>query len=233
MTITEAHIEFRQSLDKLNSSSYPDFETEQVDYFLNDAYLRFVKTRYSGNNILKESFESVQKRIDDLRMLVKTEFCQITTNSIEENEYLASLTNLYTTEARNISSTNKYMLYLRGNVKVNSTRCGSGYKSIDIIKQDEIDIVKTHPFRKSTYHEPVGYFIGDKISIMTDGTFTVDNFKLTYLKYPTPVSLGSNITFETAEHTHKEIVELAVYLALENVESPRQQTKVQTNSIIE
>lgn len=233
MTITEAHIEFRQSMDRLDSSAYPDFLTEQVDYFLNEAYLRYVKTRYSGNNFARESFEQVQKRIDDLRLLVKTDYSAITTNVVETNEYLASLDTLFSDEAHITSSSNKYMLYLRGSVKVSSNNCLSSYKSIRIIRQDEIEIVKTHPFKKSTIHDPAGYFIGNKLSIMTNGDFTVDNFKLTYLKYPVTVSLSGNVTFETAEHTHKEIVELAAYIALENIESQRQQTKLQTQSMIE
>jgi hypothetical protein len=104
---------------------------------------------------------------------------------------------------------------------------------MNIVTQDELEIVKYHPFKQSVLYEPVGYFIGDKLAVVTDGTFTIDNFRLTYLKLPVQVSYSDNITFETAEHTHKEIIELAAYLALENIESPRQQTKMQTMSIEE
>ena len=41
------------------------------------------------------------------------------------------------------------------------------------------------------------------------------------------------VTFETASHTHKEIIELAAYIALENLESQRQQSKLQTLSMNE
>ena len=44
MNITQAHIEFRQSLDRADSSAYPDLLAEQVDYFLNEAYNRYIKT---------------------------------------------------------------------------------------------------------------------------------------------------------------------------------------------
>lgn len=228
MTITEAHIEYRQSLDRADSSAYPDLLTEQVDYFLNEAYNRYIKTRYSGNNPLGTSLEQVQKRTDDLRNFVITNFSATSLNTNEQNIYNVSLTSLFTDENRTVDSTNTYMLYIRGRAKVTNSKCGSNYTSVKIYSHDLIDKVLLDPFKQPTIYEPIGYFEGNNLNIVTDGTFTIDNFKLTYLKNPIPVSLTDNITFETASHTHKEIIELAVYITLENLESQRQQTKKET-----
>lgn len=46
--------------------------SDTIFSFLNEAIDKFVKTRYSGLNIKNEGFEQSQKRIDDLRTLVKT-----------------------------------------------------------------------------------------------------------------------------------------------------------------
>lgn len=228
MNITQAHIEFRQSLDRADSSAYPDLLSEQVDYFLNEAYNRYIKTRYTGNNPLGVGAEQIQKRTDDLRNLVITDYAATSVNSNETNTYNVSLTSLFTNEARTSASTNSYMLYFRGRAKVTSSVCGSQYVAIKIYSHNVIDDVLSDPHKKPVIYEPVGYFEGNNLNIVTDGTFTVDNFKLTYIKNPIPVSLTDNITFETASHTHKEIIELASYIALENLESQRQITKLQT-----
>jgi hypothetical protein len=233
MNILQAHIEFREAMDKLDSSAYPDFLPEQIDYILNEAYNRFIKTRYSGNNYARTSAEQTQKRIDDLRNLIVTSFAQTSINTNEINTYNVSLNNLFTTEARNITSTNEYMFYFRGRVKVANTKCGTNYVPLRIYTHDEIDIVIEDPFKKPVIYEPIGYFEGNDICVVTDGTFTVENFKLSYFKTPTPVSYTNNTTFETAPHTHKEIIALATYIALENIESARQQTQLQAQSMIE
>lgn len=233
MNISTAHIEFREAMDRLDSSAYPDFLPEQVDYILNEAYNRFIKTRYSGNNPAKTSAELTQKRTDDLRNLLITSFTSTTLNTNETNVYNISLTSLYTTEARNVASTSEYMFYFRGRAKVTSSKCGSEYVPIKLFSHDEIDIVLSDPHKQPVLYEPVGYFEGNNLCIVTDGTFTVDNFKLTYFKIPTPVSLSGNVTFETSSHTHKEIITLATYVALEKIESQRQQTQLQTQSMIE
>ena len=42
--------------------------------YINDAINRFVTTRFTGMNYKLKSFEQDQKRIDDLRTLVKSQF---------------------------------------------------------------------------------------------------------------------------------------------------------------
>ena len=46
--------------------------SDTIFAFLNEAIDKFYKTRYSGTNIKGEGFEQSQKRIDDLRFLIKT-----------------------------------------------------------------------------------------------------------------------------------------------------------------
>lgn len=233
MNITQAHIEFREALDRLDSSNFPDFQPEQVDYILNEAYNRFIKERYTGNNPARTGAELTQKRIDDLRDLIITSFASTSLNTIETNVYNISLNSLYTDENRTSSATTQYMFYFRGRVKVSSTTCGSNYVPIKIYDHNEIDEIILDPLKQPVLYEPIGYFEGDNLCVVTDGTFTVDNFKLTYIKIPVEVSLTNNITFETAPHTHKEIITLATYVALENIESSRQQTQLQAQSMIE
>ena len=85
MTIAEAHIEFDVTLDKRFTSQTPEFPPEIIDYFLREAQARYVKTRYSPNNIYQAGFEEIQKRTDDLRNIVKTVVLDTTPVSYEDD----------------------------------------------------------------------------------------------------------------------------------------------------
>ena len=70
MNIDQLHRAVKLELDKTDSLNYTSFLPEEIDYWLNRSIETFVKTRYSGTNPKRESFEQTQKRIDDLRTLV-------------------------------------------------------------------------------------------------------------------------------------------------------------------
>lgn len=71
MTLAELHRNFKIELDKSSISSYPSFLPEEIDYWLNTAILRIIKTRYSGLNAHQKGFQQNQKRTDDLRLSTK------------------------------------------------------------------------------------------------------------------------------------------------------------------
>jgi hypothetical protein len=87
MTISEMHIAFKLGLDKTESLQYPSFLPEEIDFWLNQAIRKFVKTRYSGLNSKREGFEQSQKRIDDLRTLVRELTIPCKVSTIKPNSY--------------------------------------------------------------------------------------------------------------------------------------------------
>jgi hypothetical protein len=234
MTIQEMHTEFRLAFDKLESSAYPDYQVEEVDYLLNEAIIRFVKTRYSPNNLYRKGFEEIQKRIDDIRSLVKTAFCATIATGIEPNVYKANPQVMFTDEAQTspINPNDRYMFYLRGRSRNVKTGCPSVYKWVRLVQHDDLDYLMDDPFNKPYYGRALAYFEDNVIYVATDGNYSIDNFKLTYLKWPIKVQYGSvypspvaDVDSDLPEHTHKEIIQIAVSIALENIESPRQQSQ--------
>lgn len=224
MTNTEMILEFKLTLDKVDSSSYPDFESEEIYFFLNEAQERLVKTRYSRNNIYKAGFEEIQKRIDDLSNIVVTNYASVTSVSTESNTFRIDKDSLFTDETQVTPSTETYMFYLRGRPRVVKTGCTSKYiNKAKLVQQDDLAYMLEDPFNKPTLLEPIFYFERGDIYVVTDGSFTIDKCKLTYIKKPVLISDSTNC--ELAEHLHKEIVQLAVNIALETIESPRQQTQ--------
>lgn len=232
MTLNEFHIEFKIALDKLDSSAYPDILVEEIDYFLNEAQERFIKTRYSPNNIYREGFEEIQKRTDDLRTLVVTNYAAVSAVATETNTYKADFDTLWSNEAQSIAATELYRFYLRGRARSVKAGCTSTYVSPKLVRQVELERILLDPFNNPKLNCPVAYFERGDLYLVTDGTFTIDRFKVTYLKkqatitygtqYPTPVA---DVNCELPEHTHKELVSIGVNIALETIESRRLQTQ--------
>lgn len=97
MTISELDTAILIQLDKTAGLELPHFEPEERVYWLNQGILRFYKQRYSGVNPKLESFEQTQKRIDDLRTLVREERLALsdpTSNENKPNSKIASISSL-------------------------------------------------------------------------------------------------------------------------------------------
>jgi len=243
MNINRMHVEFKLSYDKLDSSAYPEILTPSIDAILNEAYERVIKTRYNPNNIYKKGFEQSQKRTDDLKQLVKTKFAVATAVTTETNTYRVNLQAMFDDEALTTPSTSQYMFYLRSRPRHVSTTCGSRYALVNIYETDDLDNdALINPFKKSYLLESVGYFEDGDIMIVTDGTYSIDKVKVTFIKIPLridkaqillPLGLPGTSSIELDEHMQREIIQHAVNIALESVESIRQQTQRQQLNTIE
>jgi hypothetical protein len=71
MNVTEMHIAVQQGVDKINSLQADSLLSEEIDIELNKNVFRFINTKYGRNNLYRKGFEESQKRIDDLRTLVR------------------------------------------------------------------------------------------------------------------------------------------------------------------
>lgn len=210
MTIAQLHTNFLFNLDRLSTGSLPDISIEGRDLALNNALETYIKQKYKRVERLlgrEEGFETVQKRIDDLRRLVRTDVVTLTDDTVDATLAYIDLTNVH--------ATFEYQFYLRGQVSI-----GTGFKGLTIVRQDNLEIVKLDPFNKSSNRKPKGYFEGDRLYVIKPSNIGT-TFRITYLKRFTPVSLSGGTTIELPDHTHLEIVHLAVQQTLEILESER------------
>jgi hypothetical protein len=143
MNISEMHRSFKLELDKTSSLELPAYEPEEIDFWLNNAIRKFVKTRYSGINSKGESFEQSQKRIDDLRTLVTQDTLTPTLSTFRDNTWIVDLTDL----------TEEYWFTLSEEVKI-------AFLSLDY---DDTPVLSTHVSRLN-YYKVVG---GDITYILT------------------------------------------------------------------
>lgn len=133
---------------------------------------------------------------------------------------------------RNKATYEKYMFFVQATANV-SNSCGDKYQFVRLIQQNNFEIILKDPFNKPRTDYPVMYFEEGDIYICA-GDGKVNDFLLTFIKFPKQMNLGTysdsdKQDCELSEHMHKEIVQAAATIALENLSSPRVQSQIVLN----
>ena len=87
MNVTQMHLAIQQGVDKINSLQADMLLSEEIDIELNKSQIRFINTKYGKNNKYREGFEQSQKRIDDIRTLVREFEAPVTFKEQYSSEY--------------------------------------------------------------------------------------------------------------------------------------------------
>jgi hypothetical protein len=64
--------------------------------------------------------------------------------------------------------------------------------------------------------------IDGKVELLS--SCTIVDYQFRYLRQPATIDLTTNTTSDLSEHVHSELVDIAVSIALESIESKRSQT---------
>ena len=91
MTVQEMHYEFKLKLNKVDSLDYSNFQVPEIDWYLNEAMNVYMKQKYGIFSSRGAGFETIQKRIDDLRNLVTKRGLATGLSQIDSNTYEAVL----------------------------------------------------------------------------------------------------------------------------------------------
>ena len=91
------------------------------------------------------------------------------------------------------------------------------------------------PFNKPNKGVVLRLMHGLWAELITDGTYTINQYFLRYIRQPIRLDITNFplMSCELAMHTHQEIVNTAVSLALENIASPRFQSNMISNHMQE
>jgi hypothetical protein len=233
MIIDQLILSFKLKLDKIDSQAYPDILDEEIRFWLDEAADRFVKQRYERNNIKRKGFEETQKRTDDLRATVRTETIASVPSVIYPTD-VAYEVPLPTAGADRY----RYLLKLQVTVRANDCNDESQdtWETPHQVQQDDVNALIADPFNTPIPSRPLFTIEGDNLVFFTDGSFQVINARITYIRLfdklqpglPTSATyaLGTTEYAELSEDTHEEVVDIAVKMALENVEAQRYQTNM-------
>lgn len=213
------HYHIEQGLQKNASFVYGNFYPEEIDSYINKMILRFVKDRWDKSDNEELGFEEIQKRLDDIRVLISHASVD-TDNGTNGNTY--------------IDLEPDYMFFVTGSgvATVGYDDClltpdpEKDYSvPLRVVKHSKLPVMSRDPYSRSsvntgllcTIQNHTLKVIGDKKSILKGVTYN-------YIRIPEKVDVNLGTDCELAEHTHDEIVDLTVQHILEVIESRRYQT---------
>jgi hypothetical protein len=240
MTVDEMHIEFKVGLDKTDSLNYPNFEPDEIDLWLNRAQDKFVKQRY-GHDMKGENFEETQKRTDDLREVVTDATLPPTAGDFGSKP---NSTTFILPDDVEVLAGGKYWFAINEECEISYIDCnGSSVterKNVKPIQHDDYNKLINDPFNKPYRSKILRLMKGHLVELIGDDTFAITRYFLRYIKEPVRINLEilgidddeveivieAGVDCELADHTHVEIVNLSVSMALENIGSPRYQTSM-------
>lgn len=230
MNYGDIYKKFEIEYDKAQmASSYPSLTKYEIATILDKAYLALLAQKLTGNNPRQTAFEGDSKAIEDVRPLLKRESKNVTSagNNIA-NEYKADIPS-------------DMLYYIISTLNVSGDLNKQGHSSVPVNLVNHEDAMK---FKETNYNLPwikipVCYMEGDKLYILIDPVnHTINNdsngaLEIEYIKNPVPFvdpehteQLSSDSTpFELNDSMAEELINLAIILSAEIVESPRQQTK--------
>lgn len=229
MTAGLMHEKFKRGLDKADSLNTPNFLAEEIDGFLNDAQEKFIEQRAYGTNPKRTGLEEDQKRRDDLREITKNYTNSSTLSSTVNSKPNGVFVDL----------PEDYRHAMQEEVSISFTDCNDLPATDRIpataVTHDRYNKIIDDPFNKPYVGEALRLdYEGDVYELITDGTYSITNYHLRYLKEPQAIRFGTayevvttDVDSELAAHTHREVTDIAVKDALEDIESKRYATSKQ------
>ena len=230
MTIKEMHYDFKKKLNKIDSQQYRNLRIPEIDWTLQEAEEIFKKMIVMPRKKSHLGFEVNQRTIDDIRTLVVRP-------ESDPNASIDVVNNLITLPTN-------YWHFIKAEVETSKGTC-TGIKAKLYIKQHD-DEFELSPFDKSSFEWRVvnGVFYDKGIQLFDDKTFINTKVHLTYVRQSKKMhnaedyrngeykqldgtKLTGSQNCELPEHTHREIVDIAVLLASEEAQNPDYQNKLQ------
>lgn len=187
---------------------------EELYLYLNAAVNYFTNTRYTGNNARQASFINDAKRVDDLRTLIKQSADLIDGNAM-----------LFYKNGKSYQLPVDYRFMINVFAKPDT----------DWLPCDVLTPIQIDPFVESTYNKPVienpKSFLESNSNLVilfdSEENIATATARMTYIKEPVVIDVDTDC--DLPPHTHLEIIELAVLIAVEGVEN---MARVQTQDSI-
>lgn len=223
MTRNELHTAFKVEMDKnsvnMAYGGCPAFIDSEIDYWINKGYYNLLMQKFTGGTSNEVKFEGDVKRIADFDRLIKTDKNVSLTNDNTTNcAYLSNLLN------RNNDNRGR-MFYVSSVLS-----WGDNKATVKLLDHTQIkNFIKTYN-NNPWIENPVGVIEDNTLKVyydpisMESNSYSID---LTYVKHPVLINdLTSELEIsELPDQTWYEVINRAVQMALENVESQRVQTK--------
>lgn len=225
MTHEDIYTKFMIEYDKAQiTSSYPSLTPYEIAVILDKACLAYIAQKVTGNNPRQVPFEADTKAIEDVRPLITSKWGSLNrTENVENGMQTAIPSNM--------------LYYIQAVLEYTD----GSFHTVDLISHENakkfVKTVSNIPWIK----QAVAYIEGNNIVFLYDpfdiGVFPV-YVNMTYIRKPSyfvqphnKVDFESTTEFELSDSSAEEVINLAIMMAAENVESPRAQSKAQMRSL--
>ncbi len=215
--------------DEVADLSAPSYDPVQLSIIASKVQEDLVVTTYnSKSNRLQDGFEETEKRIQDLGELVRYTTFTTFTPSYFDNSVEVTLPNTLITSGPT-DFTDVYWFTIYEGCVSNTLDCTIADNTSVYVKpkviptaHGELEVSLEDPFRKPYLKANKGKVLrvrseGRKHILITDGTFTVGNYRVGYIKKPLPIDLTTTLTSpvsELSDEKQRELLEKTVEYCL-------------------
>lgn len=232
MNIRAMHYDLKVKLNKVDSQQYRNLKVPEIDWVLNEAQEIFIKTIAEPRTKNGFGFEVNQRSIDDIRTIVINNLTPLPAviYNVDDNSYQCSLPE-------------NYLFFVSGYACLSKGQC-SDVRARLLVKQHD-DMHEESPFDESSFEwrEVNVRFFRNGLRVFSDGTFIVESIcEFNYIRKPAYIQNAQDyvggtynlpdgtplIGFqdcELPEHTHREIVDIAVLVMTGQMQIPDFQIK--------
>jgi hypothetical protein len=204
MNSVEMHIDFRVKFNKVNSNKNKAFLPQEIDLFLNDQMDRFVEIKTSPKGNYKgEGFEESQKRLDDVRTVIKEGTTDAANILGKTPLVLATFQH-----GKYVNLPVDYLKLISDWSDTFNSHMTTKLKPNRLFSNATIQEALNDPYHRSHVKSPVSQIFNNELRVYEDG-FTVAHIHISYVyKYPRIVYNLADCVLPV--HTHREIVDMAV-----------------------
>lgn len=204
-----------QKLNKLSTNEHQQIQLEDKILALNEAQIKLIKQKVDGfSTVSGLGLDAFKKRYEDLQSLVVTYNHQPLTLELKNtvtNQWFANLHQLQP----------KYMFYIDSYVLADKGECKDRVIWInrDLAKHGDLQFILNNEHYKPSfeYQETFNFLSSDEISVFTDGTFTLKQVYISYMRYPIYIDKEGYVKFDGTDSINQDC-ELELYLEDELVD---------------
>lgn len=210
--------------DKVANLSAPGYTPAEISLIATEAQELLVVTNYMPkSNIIKEGFEEIEKRIQDLGELVTS--AVITPAPYDPllnmpNGVFVTLPNTLISNPTDYSNVYWFTVFEEA---ITSMMCNNAPKRVKIIEisHQEYRQLLDDPFNRPTDSKVWRMrFENRRHELITDGTYSITGYHVRYIKKPTPIDLVTNPNAQVSQlsdHVHRELLRKTIELALKTI----------------
>ena len=219
MKHSEVKTKFKIEYDKAEyASSYPSLTEYEIATILDKAYLALIAQKLTGNNPRQAAFEADIKAIEDIRPLITREIA----SANQQDAVCANDCTYIVPES--------FLYYVQSFIKYKDDM-----SQVRLVSHEDAAKFMCTTINYPWIDVPVCFIEDNEIHVLVDPEEykkAPKQLDVVFIKKPAKFTdMNDDVLFELNDTVAEELINLAIIMALENVESPRLTTKVQTRPL--